>query len=117
MKRDGALRAERRYVFLQPPRIQDKYGKETGQASATMVAANLLPELMEQGTSFIAFASSRRNVEIVLKEARDLLEGMDITGAMPEDGKRGRRALRPEDLLVNRIAGYRGGYTPESAGD
>ena len=103
VKRDGAPRAERRYVFLQPPKIRDKYGEETGQVSAAAVAANLLPELMEQGISFLAFASSRRNVEIVLKETRDFLDGMDMTGG---------RTLRPEDLMVNRIAGYRGGYTP-----
>lgn len=90
VKRDGAPRAERRYIFLQPPKLMDKYGKEIGQASAVTAAANLLPELMEREISFIAFVSSRRNVEIVLKETRDMLE----------------------ELMGNRIAGYRGGYTP-----
>lgn len=90
VERDGAPRAERRYIFLQPPKLLDKYGKEIGQASAVTAAANLLPELMEQEISFIAFVSSRRNVEIVLKETRDMLE----------------------ELMGNRIAGYRGGYTP-----
>lgn len=112
VERDGAPRAERRYVFLQPPKIEDSYGREIGQASAAQVAANLLPELMEKGTSFIAFASSRRNVEIVLKETRDLLEGWDMTGQETGKGGRKMRALHPEDLMVNRIAGYRGGYTP-----
>lgn len=114
VERDGAPRAERRYIFLQPPKLQDKYGKETGQTSAATVAASLLPELMERGTSFIAFVSSRRNVEIVLKETRDLLEGMDTAAAGPWSGAQpGRmRALRPEELMINRIAGYRGGYTP-----
>lgn len=112
VERDGAPRAERRYVFLQPPKIEDPYGRELGQASAAQVAAHLLPELMEKETSFIAFASSRRNVEIVLKETRDLLDGLDMAGQVT--GREGRklRALRPEDLMVNRIAGYRGGYTP-----
>lgn len=41
---------------------------------------------MEQGISFIAFASSRRNVEIVLKETRDFLDGMDMTGADTASG-------------------------------
>jgi len=112
VKKDGAPRAERRYVFLKPPKIRDRYGEEIGQVSASTVAARLLPELMEQGTSFIAFASSRRNVEIVLKEARDLLDGMDMTGVQTGGERRGMRALRPEDLMINRIAGYRGGYTP-----
>ncbi|MCI9073069.1 MAG: DEAD/DEAH box helicase [Lachnospiraceae bacterium] len=112
VERDGAPRAERKYVFLQPPKIEDQYGRELGQASAAQVAAHLLPELMEKETSFIAFASSRRNVEIVLKETRDLLEGLDITGQMTGREGRKMRALRPEDLMVNRIAGYRGGYTP-----
>ena len=106
VERDGAPRACRRYLFLQPPKILDNQGNEIGQTAAATVAANLLPELMEKGTSFIAFASSRRNVEIVLKEARDLLDGEDA--AQP-----GRmRALHPEQLMINRIAGYRGGYTP-----
>lgn len=112
VEKDGAPRAERRYVFLQPDKLLDKYGKEIGQASAVTVAARLLPELMERGISFIAFVSSRRNVEIVLKETRDLLEG--DTAAEPWSGARpGRmRAVRPEELMINRIAGYRGGYTP-----
>ncbi len=106
VERDGAPRACRRYLFLQPPKIKDKAGRDIGQISAATVAANLLPELMENGTSFITFVSSRRNVEIVLKETRDLLEGQ-------ETAQRGRmRALHPEELMVNRVAGYRGGYTP-----
>ena len=32
-------------------------------------------ELTEKGQSFLTFAKSRRNVEVILKEARDLLEG------------------------------------------
>lgn len=110
--RDGAPRAERRYVFLQPPKIKDKQGQETGQVSAAAVAAGLLPELMEQGISFIAFASSRRNVEIVLKEARDHLEGINGPTAQTGGSRPRREARRPEDLMINRIAGYRGGYTP-----
>lgn len=114
VEKDGAPKAERHYIFLQPDKILDKYGKEIGQTSAAAVAANLLPELMERGTSFIAFVSSRRNVEVVLKETRDLLEGMDAGKAEPWSGaKSGRmRAVRPEELMINRIAGYRGGYTP-----
>ena len=114
VEKDGAPRAERRYIFLQPDKILDKYGKEIGQTSAATVAANLLPELMEEGISFIAFVSSRRNVEVVLKETRDLLEGLDAEAAGLWGGqKSGRmRAVRPEDLMINRIAGYRGGYTP-----
>ncbi|MDE6675877.1 MAG: DEAD/DEAH box helicase, partial [Acetatifactor sp.] len=114
VERDGAPRAERHYVFLQPDKIQDKYGRETGQVSAATVAANLLPDLMEQETSFIAFVSSRRNVEIVLKETRDLLEGANMAASESPSGTKPRRmrALRPEELMINRIAGYRGGYTP-----
>lgn len=114
VERDGAPRAERHYIFLQPDKLQDKYGRETGQVSAATVAANLLPELMEQETSFIAFVSSRRNVEIVLKETRDLLEGVNMAASESPGGTKPRRmrALRPEELMINRIAGYRGGYTP-----
>ena len=61
------------------------------------MAAELIPRLAEEEHHFIAFGKSRRNVEVILKEARDRLDGAGfLSGA---DG--------------SRIAGYRGGYTPE----
>ena len=39
------------------------------------MAAELIPRLAEEGHHFIAFGKSRRNVEVILKEARDRLDG------------------------------------------
>lgn len=97
--RDGSPAPERKYVFLQPPKIKGKDDAVYGQVPAANVAAELIEELAGRGTSFIAFAKSRRNVEVILKEARDRLEAEDrIFG----------RSGSPE-----RISGYRGGYTPK----
>ena len=38
----------------------------------------MLPQLMEQRESFLAFAKSRKNVEVVLKETRDWLGAADF---------------------------------------
>ena len=67
-----------------------------GQVRITTVAAELLPELMDEGKNFIAFTKSRKNVEIVLKETRDHLEAEGFLGTHKPD----------------EISCYRGGYTP-----
>ena len=86
---DGSGAAERRYCLVQPPKIQGKDGNYYGQESTVAVAAQMLPRLIEEEKSFLAFTRSRRNVEIVLKETRDRLDQAGL------------------------ISGYRGGYTPE----
>lgn len=94
--KDGSPSAEKSYLFIQPPKIMGKDNKYYGQVQATSVAANLIPELVENSNSFIAFAKSRRNVEVVLKESRDILEAESFFGTS----------------LMDKISGYRGGYTP-----
>lgn len=96
VQKDGSPAAERRYVLLQPPRILGSDNDYYGQVQTTTVAAELLPELMEQGKNFIAFTKSRRNVEVILKETRDRLEAASFLG----------------DQRTDEISGYRGGYTP-----
>ena len=93
--KDGSPAAERGYYLIQPPKIMGKDGDYYGQVKITTVAAELLPELMDDGKNFIAFTKSRKNVEIVLKETRDRLEAEDFLGLH-----------RPEE-----VSGYRGGYT------
>lgn len=95
--RDGSGTAQREYCLIQPPKITGRDEKYYCQRSVTNVAADMLPELMEQGESFIAFAKSRRNVEVILKETRDHLDGSGFLGTVGAD----------------RISGYRGGYTPQ----
>ena len=97
VSKDGSGAARRRYCLVQPPKIQGKDGNYYGQESTVAVTAQLLPQLMEAGKSFIAFTKSRRNVEIVLKETRDRLEQAGFLGTSHAD----------------QISGYRGGYTPE----
>ena len=93
--KDGSPAAERGYYLIQPPKIMGKDGDYYGQVKITTVAAELLPELMDEGKNFIAFTKSRKNVEIVLKETRDRLEAEGFPGLH-----------RPEE-----VSGYRGGYT------
>lgn len=101
VEKDGSPAAERRYLLLQPPKIMGTDEHYYGQVQTTSVAAELLPELMEQGKNFIAFTKSRRNVEVILKETRDHLEAEGFLGNQRAD----------------EISGYRGGYTPEERKD
>ncbi|MDS0525408.1 DEAD/DEAH box helicase [Clostridium sp. SHJSY1] len=94
--KDGSPASKRKYNLIQPPKIMGKDKKYYGQVHTTAVAADLLPKLVENDVNFIAFAKSRRNVEVVLKEARDKLETENY--------------LR--ESLGDKISGYRGGYTP-----
>lgn len=94
--RDGSPAAKRQYVLVQPPKIMGADKKYYGQVQTISVAAALIPDLVENDTSFIAFAKSRRSVEVVLKESRDKLESESFFGAS----------------LTDKISGYRGGYTP-----
>lgn len=96
ISRDGSPASEKKYVLVQPPKIMGADKKYYGQVQSTSVAADLIPQLVEGGNTFIAFAKSRRNVEVVLKEARDKLETECFFGAS----------------LADKISGYRGGYTP-----
>jgi len=94
--KDGSPASERKYVLVQPPKIMGADKKYYGQVQTISVAAELIPDLVENDSSFIAFAKSRRNVEVVLKESRDKLESESFFGVS----------------LIDKISGYRGGYTP-----
>lgn len=94
--KDGSPAAKKKYALVQPPKIMGADKKYYGQVQTTAVAADLIPDLVENDNSFIAFAKSRKNVEVVLKESRDKLESESFFGAS----------------LTDKISGYRGGYTP-----
>ena len=96
IEKNGAGSSQKEYVLIQPPAVTGKDQSYYGRESIVNVTAELLPELMEKGESFIAFAKSRKNVEIILKETRDHLKGAGFLGT-----------AKPEQ-----ISGYRGGYTP-----
>lgn len=97
ISKSGAGMAERTYCLIQPPEKLDRDGNPYGKESVIGVAADLLPQLMEEKESFLAFAKSRKNVEILVKETRDQLENSGFLG----------NAKKEE------ISGYRGGYTPQ----
>jgi DEAD/DEAH box helicase domain-containing protein len=94
--KDGSPAPKKNYKLVQPPKLMGHDKKYYGQVQSTAVAADLIPDLVENDNSFIAFAKSRRNVEVVLKEARDKLEAESFFGVS----------------LKDKISGYRGGYTP-----
>jgi DEAD/DEAH box helicase domain-containing protein len=89
---DGAPRAGREIAMWNPPLID----KATGaRRSALSEAAELLAELVSQGVRTICFLKSRRGIELIRRFAGEELE----------------RRGKPE--LAERIAPYRGGYTPQ----
>jgi DEAD/DEAH box helicase domain-containing protein len=87
--KDGSPAAAKVVHFWQPPLDESDMRKPI-----TSEMAALLPKLIEQRHRTIAFCRSRKETEIVLKEARDTLK--NVAGH------------DEADLL----AGYRGGYTP-----
>ncbi len=85
--RDAAPRAARRVAIWNPPLIDEELGV---RGSALYEAAELFSELIGAGARTICFMKSRKGVELILRHAIDRLD--------------------PE--LADRIAPYRGGYTP-----
>ena len=97
VSKSGAGMSERTYCLIQPSEKLDRDGNPYGKESVITVAADLLPQLMEEKESFLAFAKSRKNVEILVKETRDHLDNSGFLG----------NASKEE------ISGYRGGYTSQ----
>lgn len=93
IEEDGSPTPEKHYYIWQPPVID----KDNIRIGSSREASQLLPELVMQDISFIAFCKSRRAVEVVLKEARDKLS---YDGVGFQD-------------FSNLISGYRGGYKPK----
>jgi DEAD/DEAH box helicase domain-containing protein len=89
--RDGSPSAAKTIHFWQPPIVANDFRRGVVAEMAT-----LLPELVTSRQRTIAFCRSRKETEVVLKETRDRLRS--VAGGHDES---------------DRIAGYRGGYTPE----
>ena len=91
--RDGSSAPEKEYRIIQLPEIKGKNDKIYGRRSASSVAADLIPRLVEEDRHFIAFGRSRRNVEVILKESRDKLDaaGFFKRGRQREDRRIPRR--------------------------
>jgi DEAD/DEAH box helicase domain-containing protein len=89
---DTAPRPERRTAIWNPPLLDEALGL---RGSALYEAAEVFSELIVAGARTICFMKSRKGVELILRHARDRLD--------------------PE--LAERIAPYRGGYTPAQRQD
>lgn len=106
IEKDGAPASEKVYQIVQPPEIKGRNDKAYGRVAASAIAAGLIPSLVAAGKHFIAFGRSRRNVEVILKEAKDKMRATGFLGAYASG--LAREGEKPEE----RIAGYRSGYTP-----
>src|ERR1700733_5223062 len=89
---DGAPRAARQIAMWNPPLLDQELGV---RGSALYEAAEVFAELVAGGAKTICFMKSRKGGELILRHARDRLD--------------------PE--LAERIAPYRGGYTPQQRHD
>jgi DEAD/DEAH box helicase domain-containing protein len=89
---DSAPNAARRVAMWNPPLLDEELGV---RGSALYEAAELFSELIAAGARTICFMKSRKGVELILRHSLDRLE--------------------PE--LAERIAPYRGGYTPAQRQD
>jgi DEAD/DEAH box helicase domain-containing protein len=89
---DGAPRSGREIAIWNPPLIDKAAGTRRSPLSE---AAALLAELVSQGVRTICFLKSRRGIELIQRFARDAL------------------SARGKPELAERIAPYRGGYTPQ----
>ena len=89
---DGAPRAGREIAIWNPPLIDEAAGTRRSTLSE---AADLLADLVSHGVRTICFLRSRRGIELIQRFTRDRLVA---------DGKA---------ELAERIAPYRGGYTPQ----
>ncbi len=89
---DGAPRTGREIAMWNPPLIDKASGT---RRSALGEAADLLAELVSQGVRTICFLKSRRGIELIQRFTRDNL------------------TARGKPELAERIAPYRGGYTPQ----
>jgi DEAD/DEAH box helicase domain-containing protein len=89
---DGAPRSGREIAMWNPPLIDKASGTRRSSLSE---AADLLAELVSHGVRTICFMKSRRGIELMQRFARENL----VARGKPE--------------LAERIAPYRGGYTPQ----
>lgn len=96
INKDGSPGSAKKIYVWQPPFVRDSEYRKTPEEEAS----ELIPDLIQDGVRFISFCKSRREVEVVLKEARDRLSNIEGLPSLAND-------------LTDKISGYRGGYKPE----
>ena len=89
---DGAPQASRRVAMWNPPLLDEELGI---RGSALYEAAEVFTKLVSNGARTICFMKSRKGIELILRHSLDRLE----------------------PGLAERIAPYRGGYTPQQRQD
>jgi DEAD/DEAH box helicase domain-containing protein len=94
--RDGSRGARRQIAMWNPPVVDDALQI---RRSALAEAAELVAELVRQGSRTICFIKSRKAVELVARLAK-----LELDGEADEKGG---------GALADRIAPYRAGYTPQ----
>jgi len=92
IQENGAPRARRRVAMWNPPLLDEDLGI---RGSALYEAAEVFSNLIAAGARTICFMKSRKGVELILRHARDRLDAE----------------------IGERIAPYRGGYTPQQRQD
>jgi DEAD/DEAH box helicase domain-containing protein len=88
---DGSPQSERTFILWNPPLLDRSTG---ARRSVNTEAAHLFASLVQNRVRNLVFARTRRAAELILRYAKRVLE-----------------ARTPE--LLNRVAAYRAGYTPE----
>jgi DEAD/DEAH box helicase domain-containing protein len=89
---DGAPRAKRRIAVWNPPVIDQRTMRRRSVLSET---AELLADLVANGSRTICFQRSRRGIELILRFTRARLEELG------------------EPAMARQISPYRAGYTPQ----
>src|SRR6185503_16865418 len=97
--RDGSPGARRQIAMWNPPVIDEALQI---RRSTLAEAAELVAELVRQGSRTICFIKSRKAVELVARLAR-----LELDGETDADGA----------SLADRVAPYRAGYTPQQRRD
>jgi len=104
LDRSGAPRGPRRFVFYNPPVVQEELGI---RASYLKSSVRLAVDLVRARVPTIVFGQSRNSVEIMLKYLRDRLDG-DVNddaimayrgGYLPADRREIERGLREGEIL------------------
>src|SRR3954463_14939908 len=95
VERDGSPGARRQIAMWNPPVVDEALQI---RRSALAEAAEMVAELVRQGSRTVCFIQSRKAVELVARLAR-----LELEGEADEDG----------GMLADRVAPYRAGYTPQ----
>lgn len=100
VNRDGSPRGPKKFVFWNPPILADQVGAAEAPAaggerrSSLREAVELMTALVKEDIQTIAFVRTRLMAELILRSAREMLEGVS-------------------PRLAKEVEAYRSGYLPE----